>query len=156
MNGDTAALCVRLLREQGQTVSTAESCTGGLVSKKITDVPGASAVFPGGVVSYAEGVKTALLSVREQTLRDHTVVSRETAREMAAGVRRLLGTDYGLSVTGLAGPDGDGIHPVGTIFIALSGPDGERCRELRLGNDRAANREQAAQELLALLADTLQ
>jgi len=112
---------VKVLRERQLTVSTAESCTGGLISKRITDVPGASAVFPGGVCSYAEEVKMNVLGVSRETVEKYTVVSEECAREMADGVRKLMCTDVGVSVTGYAGPGGgDEKNPVGTVYIGVS------------------------------------
>ena len=115
---------LRQLRAQGRTLATAESCTGGLIGKLLTDVPGSSEVYMGGVISYTNGVKHRLLGVSEDTLRVYTAVSRQTAHEMAHGAREAVQADVGVSVTGLAGPDGDGVHPVGTVFVSLS--DGKR------------------------------
>ena len=108
---------VELLKEQKKTLATAESLTGGLVADAVVSIAGASEVFLGGIVSYTDGVKASLLGVRAETLSAHTAVSAEVAREMADGVRRLIGSDYAISTTGLAGPAGgsDG-KPVGTRF----------------------------------------
>ena len=95
------------LKARGRTLAAAESCTGGLAAKRLTDVPGASAVFLGGVVSYTNGVKERVLHVPHETLETYSAVSEQTARAMAEGVRRLTGADFGLSVTGVAGPDRD-------------------------------------------------
>lgn len=115
------ATLVKLLTERKMTVATAESCTGGLISKRITDVSGASAVFYGGVVSYDESVKINVLGVSEAIIEEYTAVSEECAREMALGVRRLMNTDIGISVTGYAGPGGgDEKNPVGTVYIGIS------------------------------------
>ena len=119
-NSDATAL-VALLAEKGLTVSTAESCTGGLIAAAIVDVPGASAVFPGGAVTYAASVKTALLGVPEEIIREKGVVSREVALSMAEGARRRFGTDCAVSVTGLAGPGGGTAEtPVGRVYIGVA------------------------------------
>ena len=124
----------RLLRQRGLTLAAAESCTGGLIAKRMTDLPGASQVFRGGVVSYTNEVKVAVLGVRQETLDRFGAVSAETAREMAEGVRRITGADIGLSVTGVAGPDPDERGtPVGIVYIGLAAPEGTFCRKLDLG-----------------------
>lgn len=117
------AVVVRLLKQRGETLALAESCTGGHIANRITDVPGASAVFLGGVVSYSNQVKENLLGVSAQTLAEHGAVSDAVARGMAQGARDRLKTDYALAVTGIAGPDGGTPEkPVGTVFIALATP----------------------------------
>lgn len=114
-------LVVQLLNEQGKTLATAESCTGGLLSKRITDIPGSSAVFHMGCVTYANKAKEALLHVPHETLAAHGAVSEETARAMAEGIVRRAGSDLGVGITGIAGPDGGTDEkPVGLIYIALS------------------------------------
>lgn len=111
----------RLLKEKGKTLGLAEACSGGLVSHRLTNVPGSSAYFQGAVVAYADAAKTALLGVKPETLRQHGAVSEETVREMAAGVRERLGTDIGVAVTGVAGPDGGTPDkPIGTACLALA------------------------------------
>lgn len=114
-------LVVTLLNEQGKTLATAESCTGGLLAKRITDIPGSSAVFHMGCVTYANEAKEALLWVPHETLAAHGAVSEETARAMAEGIVRRAGSDLGIGITGIAGPDGGTDEkPVGLIYIALS------------------------------------
>ena len=119
MNTRAEAVIARL-KEQGLTLATAESCTGGLIGKLLTDVPGASAVYKGGVISYVNEIKHRLLGVEQEILDVCTAVSRETAHEMARGARERLAADCAVSVTGLAGPDGDGTgRPVGLVYIAV-------------------------------------
>ena len=119
-NSDAAALVARLA-ERKLTVSTAESCTGGLIASSIVDVPGASAVFPGGAVTYAASVKTALLGVPEELIEKRGVVSAEVAAAMAEGAKKRFGTDLAVSVTGVAGPDGGTPDaPVGCVYIGIA------------------------------------
>ena len=149
---DLEHLVLDLLKERGETFAAAESCTGGLIAKRMTDIPGASAVFRGGVTVYTNEVKM-FLGVKPETLEKYTAVSRETAAELAECVREKLGADYGLSVTGVAGPDSDGVHPVGTVFVGLAAKDGTYVRALRLGNrsDRSRIRTIAANHAFDLL-----
>jgi nicotinamide-nucleotide amidase len=149
------ALCVRLLTEKCLTLAAAESCSGGLLAKRITDVPGASAVFHGGAVTYTEDAKQKFAGVPAQTIQTYTVVSREVALAMASGIKKALAADYGVGITGLAGPDGDGFHPVGTIFVALSGPEGDYCRELHGGAGRTRNRTVSVNNALDMLRRSL-
>lgn len=137
---DVASLeevCFRLLKEKGLTLATAESCTGGRVAERMTALPGVSAVYRGGVVSYWTSVKADVLGVPQATLEAHGAVSEETARAMAEGARRVTGADIAVSVTGVAGPDPDerGV-PVGIVYIGLATPDGTFCRSLDLGKRR--------------------
>lgn len=119
--GNIEQALVRSLAERGITLSCAESCTGGLIAKRVTDVSGASAVFLGGVVTYTDEMKEKLLGVNRETLDTHTAVSEAVAAEMAEGVRVRLGADIGVSTTGYAGPGGgDAANPVGTVYIGLS------------------------------------
>lgn len=131
------AVCVRLLKEKGLTLATAESCTGGRVAERITALPGVSAVYRGGVVSYWTQVKADVLGVPQAILDAHGAVSEETARAMAEGARRVTGAEIAVSVTGVAGPDPDerGV-PVGIVYIGLATPDGTFCRPLDLGKRR--------------------
>ncbi len=123
-----------LLRERGLTLAVAESCTGGLIGHRITEVPGSSEYFLMGVVSYSNDAKERLLGVRPETLRDHGAVSTQAAEEMAAGVRRLSGADLGLSTTGIAGPGGGSPDkPVGTVCVGLAWEGGSWSRRYDLG-----------------------
>ena len=114
----------RLLLNAGKTVSAAESCTGGEISHLLTTVPGSSAYYLGSVTSYAVSVKENVLGVPAEIISEHGVVSSEVAAAMAEGVRKLTGSDYSVSTTGLAGPGGDGVNPEGTVWIGVSGPNG--------------------------------
>ena len=140
------------LRQKGLTLSAAESCTGGLIAKRLTDVPGASAVFLGGVVSYTNAVKAGVLGVPRDLLEQYGAVSEPAARAMAEGVRRLTGSDLAVSVTGLAGPDGDERgNPVGTVYLGLSLPGETLVRRLALGGDRPRIRLLAASTALDMI-----
>jgi nicotinamide-nucleotide amidase len=131
-NGDSMEAVVgRLLVERGATLALAESCTGGLVANWLTNVAGSSHYFLFGGVTYANRAKMDLLDVSGQTLQEYGAVHEETAREMAEGVRRLAGSDYGLSTSGIAGPDGGSADkPVGTVCIGFAGPEGAFGRRL--------------------------
>jgi nicotinamide-nucleotide amidase len=126
-----------LCRERGLTLATAESCTGGMVAARLTEVPGSSDVFRGGIVAYADGVKAAELDVPEELISAHGAVSAEVARAMARGACERLGVDVAVAVTGIAGPGGgsDG-KPVGLVYFHAVAPDGEQARELNLPGDR--------------------
>ena len=127
----------QLLREQGLTLSCAESCTGGLAAKRMTDLAGASQVFSGGVVCYTNQVKERLLGVSSRTLDTYGAVSKETARELALGCARLMGTDLAISITGVAGPDPDDRgNPVGLVYIGLAHGDQVWVRRCQLGSAR--------------------
>lgn len=134
---DLAECCHSQLLRQNRTLATAESCTGGLVAEKLTAIPGASAVYRGGVVSYWTSVKANVLHVPQDILDTYGPVSEQCARAMAEGVRRITGADLGVSVTGAAGPDPDerGV-PVGIVYIGLAAPEGTYCRCLDLGRRR--------------------
>ena len=148
---------IAALKAHGLTLATAESCTGGLTAKRLTDVPGASAVFLGGVVSYTNGVKERTLGVPHDMLEEYGAVSEPVARAMAEGVRRLTGADFGVSVTGVAGPDRDDRgHDVGTVYVALSAKNETAVQLLRLSGDRSAIRTAAADEMLRMLLACLQ
>ena len=147
----------QLLTEQKLTIALAESCTGGLIAHRLTNVPGSSDYFIGGVVSYANEAKERVLGVSHQTLQEYGAVSEETAREMARGVRRLLQTDVALAVTGIAGPSGGTPgKPVGLTYIALAAEDLERCERYLWRGDRRANKEQSAEAALAMLREYLE
>lgn len=145
------------LLARAQTVSAAESCTGGWVQKLLTDEPGSSRTFLGGVVAYDNRVKMNLLGVPQQVLAEHGAVSAPTAEAMALGVRRALGTTWGLSTTGVAGPDGGTEHkPVGLVFVGLAGPHGVLHQKLSLPWDRERTRHAAAHHVLRWLWQTLE
>jgi nicotinamide-nucleotide amidase len=147
----------RLLTEQKLTIALAESCTGGLIAHRLTNVPGSSAYFVGGVVSYANEAKERMLGVSHQTLQEHGAVSKETAQEMSRGVRRLLQTDLALAVTGIAGPSGGTPEkPVGLTYIALTTEDLDRCKRYFWKGDRWSNKEQSAEAALEMLRQYLE
>ena len=147
----------RLLRARGQRIAVAESCTGGLIASRLTDVPGSSAYVHGGWVAYDNAAKTAQLGVDRRMIEVHGAVSEPVASALAQGCRKLAGTDYGLGVTGIAGPGGGSPEkPVGTVYVALAGP-GERVRvrHLKLPGERDRVKFQASQEALDLLRRAL-
>ena len=149
-----AEAVVSRLKAAKLTLATAESCTGGLVGKLLTDVPGSSAVYMGGVISYTNKVKRRLLGVQEDTLRVYTAVSRQTAHEMALGAREVVQADIGVSVTGLAGPDSDETgREVGLVYIAIDMPGVSFCKELHLSGNRAMVRKLAAEAVLKLVLE---
>ena len=157
MNETLEQCLVAALKARGLTLASAESCTGGLAAKRLTDVPGASAVFPGGVVSYTNGIKERVLHVPHETLETYSAVSEQTARAMAEGVRHLTGADFGLSVTGVAGPDRDDRgHEVGTVYIALSAENETIVQLLHLSGGRPAIRAAAADEMFRMLLAYIQ
>jgi len=136
----------------GYTVSVAESCTGGLIAQRLTDIPGSSKYFTEGVVAYSNEAKTRTLGVEEKLLQRHGAVSAEAAEAMAEGIRKRAGTDFGLSVTGIAGPDGGSEEkPVGLVYIALSDDAHIEHRRLMLPGDRQLIRWRASQAVLDLL-----
>jgi nicotinamide-nucleotide amidase len=148
----TAELVVDELRTRGLTLATAESCTGGLVGGRVTDVPGSSDVFVGGIVAYSDAVKAAALGVPAELLRRHGAVSAEVAAAMARGARVALGADVAVSVTGIAGPGGGTEEkPVGLVFLHASGPDGELARRLDFPGDRETIRGRSAVAALHLV-----
>lgn len=143
---------VELLKARGLTCATAESCTGGGVGSALTAVPGSSAVFLGGVISYANAVKHDVLGVSAATLDTVGAVSPETAAQMAEGARRLTKADLTVSVTGIAGPDGGSAEkPVGLVWFGLATPGGTRTERAIFAGDRAAVREQAVRHALGML-----
>ncbi len=144
------------LLERSATVSTAESLTAGLVCATLAQVPGVSAVLRGGLVAYATDVKTGVLGVDPEVVREYGVVSRECAMLMAAQAVRLFGTDYAVSTTGVAGPDPQEGRPVGTVFVAVAtrpraAGGGAQAHDLRLTGDRQQIRESAVAAALDLL-----
>ncbi|MFF4895787.1 CinA family protein [Streptomyces sp. NPDC001068] len=159
----TAAELVRLLTVRGQTLAVAESLTGGLVAAEITGVPGASKVFRGSVTAYATELKHEVLGVDATLLAQHGAVDPQVAAQMAAGVRKALGADWGVATTGVAGPEPQDGRPVGTVFVAVDGPfaaeagsaAGGKVEALRLNGDRAEIRRESVRSVLALLLTEL-
>ena len=141
----------RLLKKAGMTLSAAESCTGGEISHLITSVPGSSAYYLGSVTSYAVSVKEKVLGVPAETIEKFGVVSGEVAAAMAEGVRKVTGSDYAISTTGLAGPDGDAFNPVGTVWIGVAGPNGVKTEKRHFRNDRKRNIQRFSAEALNIL-----
>ena len=150
------ALALGVMKERGLTLSAAESLTGGLIGERFTALAGASAVFKGGAITYCDEVKAAMLGIDPDMIAQKGAVSHEVAAAMARGVRRAAGADVGLSATGLAGPDGDGVHPVGTVFVGLADKDNTWVRRLSLGTGRARVRQLAANNAFDMLRRYLQ
>jgi PncC family amidohydrolase len=152
-DSELAAAVHRALLERGQTVATAESLTGGLLGGLLTATSGSSETYRGGVVSYATDLKQTLLHVTDEVVHEHGVVSAACAEQMATGVRTLVGADWALSTTGVAGPTLQEGKPPGTVFVGLAGPGGTRPEELALTGDRDAVRRASCRAALrALLA----
>lgn len=154
---DTMESCVgRLLREAGQTLAVAESCTGGLIASRITDVPGASDYFLGGIVAYSNDAKVKFLGVPAELIEAHGAVSEECARAMAEGVRAQTGADWGLATTGIAGPTGGTpAKPVGLVYIATAGPPGVACEQQNWPGTRDQFKQRVSQMGLNLLRKRL-
>lgn len=147
---------VRELRARKRTLATAESCTGGLIASRITDVPGASDVFWGGLVTYANAAKEQLAGVQEAALKEHGAVSETVVRQMAQGARARCGTDYALAVTGVAGPGGGTpAKPVGTVFVGLAGPEGTQARAFRNPFERETFKAVTTRQALEMLRRAL-
>ena len=152
---ELAAEALRLLRESGWTLATAESLTGGLVAAALTDIPGASASFRGGVVSYATDLKARLLGVDGEILGSHGAVYPPVAAAMAEGVRERLGATVGIATTGVAGPDPQDGQPPGTVHIAVSLADDTIVRTIALAGDRDEVRTLTVERVLGLLLGRL-
>jgi PncC family amidohydrolase len=150
-----AEALVRALREAEASVATAESLTGGRLASRMTEAPGSSVVYAGGVVSYQTHIKVEVLGVPQDVVDDHGVVSAQCAAAMADGARRLLGTAYALSTTGVAGPDRQEGKPVGTVFVGLAGPGGTRVLALDLAGDRSQIQAATVDAAVSALADEL-
>ena len=148
---DAAAL-VRRATELGITLGTAESLTGGAVASAVVAVPGASACFEGGVVSYSHDVKERVLGVSHELLEQRGAVDPEVATAMARGARAALGVDWAVSTTGVAGPEPHDGNPVGTVFIGVSGPHGERAERLLLDGNREEIRDATVRWAIDVLA----
>ncbi len=139
-----------------KTLAVAESCSGGLLAHTLTNIPGSSAYFLGGVVAYANAVKIRLLKVRPQTITAYGAVSRQTAIEMATGVKKLFPADYALAITGIAGPGGGSVQkPVGLTYIAIANPRKVICRRYVFKGTRLRVKTQAAMTALKLLDKSL-
>ena len=138
------------LTARGLTVTTAESCTGGRIAAAITAVPGSSKVFPGGIVSYCDRVKHQVLSVPQELLDKYTAVSAPVAESMASGAAARMETDLALSATGLAGPEGDGIQPVGTVFLGLCAGGRCCCKHCVFSGNREQVQQQAVEQALEM------
>ncbi|MET8974734.1 nicotinamide-nucleotide amidohydrolase family protein [Streptomyces sp. NPDC004539] len=159
----TATDVVRLLTVKGETLAVAESLTGGLVAAEITAVPGASKAFRGSVTAYATDLKRQVLGVDAALLAARGAVDAQVAAQMAAGVRKALGADWGIATTGVAGPDPQDGQPVGTVFVAVDGPfgpdsgsaPGGKVRALRLNGSRTEIRRESVRSVLALLLEEL-
>lgn len=142
----------RMLRERGETLATAESCTGGLVGERITEVPGSSDYFIEGLITYSNEAKTRLLGVPADLIAENGAVSAEVAEAMARGAREHAGTTYAVSITGVAGPSGGTEEkPVGTVFVGYSGPDETKSMRFNLPGDRHLVRWRSSQAALDLL-----
>jgi nicotinamide-nucleotide amidase len=154
--GPVEEIVLALCREHGLTLSTAESCTGGMVAERLTGVPGASDVFVGSVIAYADEVKAAELGVPEEVLREHGAVSAEVAAVMAHGARDRFGTDIAVSVTGIAGPGGGSEEkPVGLVYLHAVGPGRELAADFSYGGDRDTIRKRATVTALHLVRKLL-
>lgn len=157
MRTELAGRVVAALLDASQTVGLCESLTGGALGAALSAIPGASAVFRGGLITYATDLKIHLAGVDEQLVRDHGVVSEQVARAMARRARGVCGADWGVSTTGVAGPDEVDGHPAGTVWIAVCGPDdgSGRAQLLNLCGDRDKVRELTVAAALGLLRDQL-
>lgn len=146
----------QLLTERGETLSTAESCTGGLIGHRITSVAGSSAYYKGGVISYSNEIKERVLGVDEELLERHGAVSEPVVRQMAEGVRRLMDTDYGVATSGVAGPGGGTAEkPVGMVWIAVATREVTKSKCLQLSYDRGGNISASADAVLELLIEQI-
>ena len=146
----------KALKDTGQTLAVAESCTGGLIGHLLTEVPGSSDYFLGGIIAYSNQAKQEHLGVSEETLKNHGAVSQQTAAQMAAGARDALGANLAISVTGVAGPTGGSPEkPVGLTWIGLASSEGTRAEKFRFDGDRTQNKLLAATAALKLLLNHL-
>lgn len=147
----------RMLKSKGATISTAESCTGGSIASLLTSVPGASQYFYGGIISYDNSIKINTLSVKRETIERFGAVSEECVKEMALGVKKLMGTDYSIATSGVAGPDGGTpVNPVGTVWIAIAGPDFLLTKRLQFHASRKLNIERFTSNALNFMRLKLQ
>ena len=149
-----ATLQAELFRRSAM-LATAESLTGGRLGDVLSAAPGASKTYLGGVVSYATEVKQRVLGVSDRTVEEHGVVSAECAAQMATGVRALVGADYAVSTTGVAGPESQEAKPVGLVYVAVAGPDGAVTRRFDFEGERAEIREKAVKAAIDLVLESL-
>jgi len=156
-NDDSLASVVgKLLKEKGKTCSVAESCTGGLLGAEFTSVPGSSDYFVGAAIVYSNEAKTKILDVSKGIIDAFGAVSEETAKELASNVRKVFKTDFGISITGIAGPSGGTIEkPVGTVWIGLASENDVLTKKFVFSNDREINRERSVAKALEMLLNTL-
>ena len=152
---DEAATALGLLGDAGATLATAESLTGGRLAAAVTAVPGASASYLGGFVTYATALKESLLAVPHEVVERYGVVSGECAQAMAAGCREATGATYALATTGVAGPDSQDGKPVGTVFVGIAGPDGVSALSMELVGGREQIQDRACREALSALCGIL-
>lgn len=153
---ELAGAVIGALRERGWTLATAESCTGGLLGDRLTDIAGSSDVYLGGIIAYANAVKTALLGVPETTLASVGAVSAETAEAMAAGAQARLGATVALATTGIAGPGGATPgKPVGLVYLGLALPGRALSERQQWSGDRRGNKEESVRRAFAWLLETL-
>lgn len=146
----------KLLKDKGLTISVAESCTGGLVQKLITDIPGSSNYFIGGVVAYSNKLKEKLVKVKKSTLEKYGAVSEEVANELSIGIRKITGSDIGVGITGIAGPTGDTpTKPIGLVYIGIANKDKSFVKKFIFKGDRKKIREQASYNALLLVKNLL-
>jgi nicotinamide-nucleotide amidase len=158
LGGEAAGAGARVLRSlesRGATLAVAESLTGGLVAAELTGVPGASRTFRGSVTAYATELKQEVLGVDGALLAERGAVDPDVARAMAEGVRQVLGADWGLATTGVAGPDPQDGKPVGTVYVAVASSGGTEALGLQLAGDRAAIRSATVEAVLSLLEGSL-
>jgi len=154
-DADLAAVVLERCRASGFKLAVAESCTGGLLGERLTNIPGSSDVFLGGVIAYDNDVKLSLLGVRAEEIERYGAVSEAVALQMASGVREKLGADVGVSVTGIAGPGGGTTEkPIGLVWIAVHASD-VKARRFHVGGDRAEIRQRAAQAALEMVRRAL-
>lgn len=147
-----AGRVIEVCRQRALTLATAESCTGGLVGHLLTQIPGASSVFMGGVISYSDASKVGLLGVGRHALEHHGAVSAQVCVAMAEGARSALGSDLALAITGIAGPDGGTpAKPVGLVYVAVADAEGHEARRHIWNSDRSGNKEASAAAALELV-----
>ncbi len=156
MNSPLEVIIGHGLLDHRLTLSTAESCTGGLIGHRLTEVPGSSEYFRGGIIAYSNEIKERVLGVNHDTLEQHGAVSAETAIEMARGARRVLQTDIAVSVTGIAGPSGGSADkPIGLTYIAVAAADYERVARFVWESDRSGNKRASSEAALQMVQDYL-